>query len=351
LEFNQSVQLVDRIITGRSIVEYKNKIFIVKDPTPYERQQGDLCYNSFFEQIVEDGVPTYKELEKIYEEQGYLNKVHKKFTDTYKKELLGLNKELKTYQFRSNEANKIKDKIRFLQKQNDKLKDIYSEISLRSAEYVANVHKHKFFVYALTQNEDGSRFWKNSFEEFLLENDKLPSYILGHAFYPKNINEKEIRYIARNEPWRSSWITACKVGGLMPHPIAFCTDLQKALFTWSHIYDNALESHEPPSSDVIENDDLFDAWMAEKTEERKKERFKQSQNSKIPTTVGGKQGDKTDVYIVVDTPEDAKRVFEMNDPTQKRFIAQDEKAIANGLTDDIKSPQNQFLMKMKANQR
>jgi len=344
LDYNQAVQMVDRIITAKSIIEHNGKIFVVKDPGPFERQMGEFYYNNELKKLIDADVPSYEEMTKIYEDQGYLVKTHKKFNEIYKKQLLELNKELPALKFQSLELNKVKDKIRSLERQNNNLKKIYSDISSKSAEHVANILKHKYFVYALTDDENGKRIWNCTFEEFLVMPDKLPGYILGNSFYPQNITEKEIRYLARNEPWRSSWVTATKMGNLIDRPISCITDLQKALFTWSTIYDNAFECYEPPSDDIVNNDDLFDAWMAAKSEERKRERDKKQIDSMLPKG-SSKPSQRTNVGIIVETEEDARRVFATNDPVARMRIQRDESAIAKGVTEDAKLPQNQELMK------
>jgi hypothetical protein len=351
VDYDQAVQLADRIVTGRSIIEYKNKLFVVNDPTPFERQMGFVYYEKELARLKEEGVPLQKEVQLTYEKQGYLSQQHKKFNETYKKQLLDLNKELTTVKFKKTEAEKIKNKIRSIQRQQVRVQEIFADISSKSAEYLANIYKHKYFVYALTHTVDGQRYWRGSFEKFLQEPDTFVSFILNHSFYPKNIGEKEIRYLARNEPWRSSWITAVKVGGLVSTPISHATDLQKALFTWSNIYDNAYESYEPPPDEVINNDDMFDAWMVEKSEERKREKQKKQLDKKAPVPTSMKNADKTDTYIIVETPEDAKEVFELNDPVQKNRIAKDEKAIYSGTTKEQDLPQSKELMVLKANNK
>lgn len=351
MDYEHAVHLVDRIITGRSIIEYKKEIFVVKDPSPLERQLGFFYYEKELAKLKDNGVPTQKQVQATYEREGYLSPQHKKFNETYKKQLLDLNKELTALKFKKTEAEKIKSKIRSIQRQQTRVQEIYSDISSKSAEYLANIFKHKYFVYALTFDENGERHWKGSFDDFLNEPDTFVSYILNHSFYPKNIAEKEIRYLARNEPWRSSWITAVKVGNLISVPISHSTDLQKALFTWSNIYDNAFESYEPPPDDVVNDDDLFDAWMIEKSEERKREKQKKQLDKKTPTGSALKSADKTETYIVVESPEDAKEVFDLNDPVQKQRIAKDEKAIYSGVTKEEHLPQSKELMQMKANRK
>jgi hypothetical protein len=121
-------------------------------------------------------------------------------------------------------------------------------------------------------------------------------------------SEKEIRKIARSEPWRSIWKTYSNSGGdLFGRPLADMAKSQRDLTYWSNIYDNVFESHERPDWSVIDDDEALDKWFEEQYNKTNKKKTAFTTNPKIAAA--------KEVFIVAQTPQDAQKVYSsMNTP-------------------------------------
>ncbi len=75
-----------------------------------------------------------------------------------------------------------------------------------------------------------------------------------------SIEESNIRYLSRNDPWQSIWIAGRKGSVFGPYPSDY-TEEQKRLISWSIMYDNIREREDCPDNDVFDDDDCFDGWM------------------------------------------------------------------------------------------
>jgi len=129
-------------------------------------------------------------------------------------------------------------------------------------------------------------------------------------------NEEKIRLLAHNEPWRSIWVASKKSGNLLSRPMTEMTDYQRILISWSLIYDSVYESSDCPSDETINNDDLLDSWLMKQSEKRKKELSKGDSSFTTSEKILG----AGEISIMVDSEEDAKRVYEMNDVTSQQLV-------------------------------
>jgi hypothetical protein len=134
---------------------------------------------------------------------------------------------------------------------------------------------------------------------------------VSSLFYDYNkllLNERQLRELARNDPWRLCWLMkeynslfANKDGrGLSPD--------QKGILVWSNMYDNIQESLDCPPESVINDDDMLDGWLIvqrrkQESEKAKKEIEKQT-NSKIANS--------DEILVMAKSKKDAERVHSMN---------------------------------------
>lgn len=79
-----------------------------------------------------------------------------------------------------------------------------------------------------------------------------------------------IREIARSSEWRLVWgLSRENLPSIFNRTVGDMTMNDKLLIYWSRVYDSALESHEPPDQEILEDDERFDEWLADKDLERK----------------------------------------------------------------------------------
>jgi hypothetical protein len=77
------------------------------------------------------------------------------------------------------------------------------------------------------------------------------------------MSNTDAREIARSPEWRLVWtLVRENLGSIFNRPVGDLTLNHKIVVYWSRVYDSALESTEPPDQDIIEDDDKFDQWLA-----------------------------------------------------------------------------------------
>ena len=80
----------------------------------------------------------------------------------------------------------------------------------------------------------------------------------------------EIREIARSTEWRLTWGLAREnLPSIFGRNVGDFNINHKMLIYWSRVYDSAFETAEPPEQDVIDDDERFDDWLANRDLERK----------------------------------------------------------------------------------
>jgi len=156
------------------------------------------------------------------------------------------------------------------------------------------------------------------------------------------ITIEEYRYLARNDPWRSTWsMGKSKALGIAS---ADWTNDQKNVVAFSRMYDGAYQSPECPSDTVFENDDMFDGWLIDQRRSREKDQGQQRAEK-----LGNWKDSAQEIFITAATPEDAQNVYELNDLTGRMRIKEKAAAIEkHGVVEDKNLPDVQRELMVQA---
>lgn len=291
----------NRIISGCVVVEVNNKLYIFKDPSPIEKQIVQYEYENTYTALLRDRILSSNDLELILDQKGiWTNKDEENLSklENILKDILG---DVTKY----NQQKSIEYKI-------SKMKSRKSGLLAHSAEHLALLSKYRLLLYLCTYDQFNNKIWSN-IEEFNNEDESVINMLLQYIFFDERINESNIRKLARSEPWRSIWLSGCKVGNLFGKPMCEMSDLQTAVVSWSILYDNVYEHPECPPDDIINNDALLDIWLKEESEKRKNKRKESNLGS---SSVGKHQ----EIGIIVNSPEEANRIFGLNSPSALKTI-------------------------------
>lgn len=134
--------------------------------------------------------------------------------------------------------------------------------------------------------------------------------------------EAQVRELARTEPWRGRWSCRKSESSLFGRPIADWTDDQIALVTWSRVYESCVEAENPPSDEVIGDDDMFDGWLLIRRQETEKSKSEKN-NMVTKDRINPKIASADEVFICgaeegaeegMLTLEDVQAVEAMNTP-------------------------------------
>lgn len=126
----------------------------------------------------------------------------------------------------------------------------------------------------------------------------------------KSLDEKQLRYLARNDPWRGHWVMKdhCKLF-MNPDDRVLSTD-QQGLIIWSNMYDNIQESLECPTEDVINDDDMLDGWFII---QRRKQESEKAKSELEQRTNNEKIANSDEILVMASNKKEANAVHNMND--------------------------------------
>jgi hypothetical protein len=163
-----------------------------------------------------------------------------------------------------------------------------------------------------------------------------------------SIDIEDFRSIARSEIWRNYW--SANKDRLFDKPTINWTDEQKTLVVITKMYDGAYEHPECPPDKVFEDDDAFDGWSLFQKEENERLRSK----GRAEKMLQGKNLDKAqEVFIVANSQEEAKDVYNLNDNIGRSIIRERNNVVLNS-TNPIKDanlPDVQRNLMMEGNKK
>lgn len=179
-------------------------------------------------------------------------------------------------------------------------------------------------------------FFKEKLYKF--NRETLESVI--YEYQKSTLDESVLRRLARTESWQQYW-TSLKSGiQIFKEP----NEEQRKLIRISTFYDNLHSSMECPPDWVIEDDDLLDGYLIFSRKEREKE---ENQND-LEKTLSPKIANSSEVYIVCENEEDAKKVYDLNSNYVKNIQIARNKVIAEkGRVNDIELPDMKQRMQME----
>lgn len=127
------------------------------------------------------------------------------------------------------------------------------------------------------------------------------------------IGEAEYREVARTDPWRGVWNARRGGGPVFDGPACRLTDEQRTLLSWTLLYDSIHEHPDCPPPDALEDDDVTDGWLIAQRRKREKGRGANPDDLIGNEKIRG----SSEVFMMVDTPEDARKVMGWNDAAAK----------------------------------
>lgn len=166
-----------------------------------------------------------------------------------------------------------------------------------------------------------------------------PNSVLNY-YFSRIISEKKMRELARTTPWSTIWHSSRDMT-IFPCPLNLD---QQRLICWSKFYDSISEAYNRPISKVVEDDDMLDGWLILEKRKREEEDRKKFNEEKFGTAKGD------EVFIVVETEEEAKEVYSMNSQRNQNIVRQRLKTIEEkGLVTDLDFADVRQKVMMQAN--
>ena len=308
---------VSMIRSGKVFINH-SKVFLEIRPITID-QNFFSCqiYNEAYEKAMSDEIMTEEDVNEWMLENELWTIYDDKKEEGLKKDIERLKIEI--YNARENE--KLARNIRAY---------------IRGGELQLASHLNKKYMYhqntceGVAAAERLSWIFKNTtyHNDSLYEFDDLSLQYVVDEWQSHFLNDNKTRDLARNEPWRSLWITRESSGMKLfaNPPNTELTHNQKNLLIWSQMYDNIQESLECPPKEVIEDDDMLDGWFILQSQKREKER---SEKEFEEATKNEKIKNSSEVYIVANNNKKINQINSMNDPMSKIIKQQRQQAINN----------------------
>jgi hypothetical protein len=146
------------------------------------------------------------------------------------------------------------------------------------------------------------------------------------SYVENNIKDEDIRYLARNNPWRHMWSVGKKSSELFKRHTVDITKDQKVLAHYSIMYDNIYEHPESPNDKVIEDDDCLDGWIIK----QRRENEKNKKQKEVDDLIGNsKIANSQEVFVMARDQESAAEVYNLNNPMARKTIQDRNQQIKN----------------------
>jgi hypothetical protein len=303
-------EIVARIVAGYMRCTVEGCVYVIKKPSLEDIYISHLIAKEYKEEcggVTEDYILDFMMEHEIWtpDDQQTL--------DTCIKNIDELKVQLYNAMYKSNEKQRIKLYIKATKDEMQKLmvkRNLYNFATNTGA---ASLLRSRYLIAMSLYYKNGQRcfdeetFW--SADAYLLDQ-------IVDIYYSSRLAEEQFRELARTEPWRSIWNNRKSEGSLFGIPSTELNDEQRVLVSWSTLYDNVYEHSECPPDDVIGDDDTLDGWLIIQRRKRQSD----DERNKAENLVSNEQiKNSGEVFIPVDTMEDAKKIDSLND-THARMV-------------------------------
>lgn len=337
---------ISRIISGYTRYRRPHTSLLIRTASQSVKMRAlELAQDIYSENIIEGTGMNEDE----YEEFIRKNRVWNDFKENKLKTLPEDLEELKVKYFLTNmsmtEADITKKLIQTVKN------DIVSLFSEKNSYYhltakgMADSFRFKYIIGMGLYKENKKRLFETEQEYF----DNSLSYFDDIiSYYSKTrLSECDFRRIAQSEEWRVIW-NCCKNENPFGKPAVKLTDEQRQLISWSKLYENVAKHPECPSESVIKDDDALDGWMIF----QKRKRTEENEQKKFEEGLKGRLADAEEMFVQVNSQEEANRVYKMNSPESKAKINSRRKLIEQkGTISEFEMPDHKARLRMEYNKR
>lgn len=217
------------------------------------------------------GVPTEGELMEKAREGGYWGKEEDDIESRADEHIAYLEGEFEARSKFKSRQNIIKLQIDDANAKKQWVQAKKNTIRQNSAEYLA----HEIACFKLLRRvvlDDNDEPFIADDKDFLFIKESYPIllyYLVQEMMNEGALDVATLREIARSTEWRLIWtLSRENLPAVFGREVGDFNINHRMLIYWSRVYDSAFESQEPPEKDIIDDDDRFDEWLADRDLER-----------------------------------------------------------------------------------
>lgn len=295
-------------MSGKVKINLNDTVIYVGSPTPLQQFEAEDIYR----QCLIDG--QLLEMMSNEDVMDYLQSIGKwtledqQFLDELPTKLESMKVEMYT-SYSMFKSKRVEQLRRMIKKLIESSFDVFSKRHAYDAftcEGFALTCKFQYLVCATASDVNNNKID--------ITNDNTLIQEIIQAYISSSVPESDVRELCRTDPWRTIWNAGKAEGRVFGVPSILLTDDQRQLLTWSKLYDNIRDAVEPPDDKVLEDDYLLDGWLivqGRKAKDEMKNRGKGDFSNRMSRA--------NEIFIPVETAEDAQRVDQMNS-AQSRMI-------------------------------
>lgn len=296
-----------RILQGRLRFKRGDLVLFVYEPSLDLLEESLDIYDEAYKQAYYNNVPIKKDLIETLVENNIWTPLDDKEAEKLDKDIEDLKVQAFEKFYDKRLLNTIKMNIQILQAKATKVKYKKMTLDHTSCEGVASYARQIWILDKTTFYTNGSLYdWADITKQNMFD------------YYMENyIKYEDLRYVARNDPWRMMWNTAKKHGNLFDRKTKDLTRDQNMLAHYSSMYDNIYEHPDAPSDKVIEDDDALDGWLIKQKRDREKQKKQQEVDA---LTKNPKIANSQEVFVMARDTEAAKEIYDLNNPLARKTI-------------------------------
>lgn len=289
---------VSRIRSGICYLKLDGIRVKIFTPTFEDDFLANEVYMEAFDQARSDDILTFDEMLE------WMTK-HELWSEEKEQKIEGCKKDiekLKVEIFNARSKEKLRETIRLYiraaEKGLAKLQEEKDELFSKTCEGIALQEKSMFLF---------SRCCFVGSE--LLDIDQVDLTSLYYEYNSQQLNEQQLRELARNDPWRLCWLCKDYTPLFANEKNRILSNEQKGILLWSTMYDNIQESMDCPTEEVINDDDMLDGWFIIQRRKHQSEKAKSELEAK---TSNQKIANADEIMILTDSAKEADNIHNMN---------------------------------------
>lgn len=288
---------VSRIRSGFYIVKFNGFKVKVLTPNVEDEFLANEVFKEAYEQALDEDILTEKQMQEWMLERGLWSSDKDTKIDGIKKDIDNLKVGIFQSRHNSNLVEQSRRYLRGAEKALSAMQAEKNEMFNNTCEGLAyQARALKLFELCCFLGSEPLDF------------EEINIHSLFYMYNEMFLNETQLRFLSRNDPWRLCWILKDHVKLFANEPGRELSNDQKGILVWSNMYDNVQESMECPTEDVINDDDMLDGWFIVQRKKQESERAK----SEISSKTNSKIANSDEIWIMADSKEKAEQIHSLN---------------------------------------
>lgn len=343
MQHEEKINLINRISTGLIVLEINNQLYELRQPSRQDRAVSQFLYNKIINDTKYENLITREYAKEYLNRAGIWTMEDDRNYEKLKDYLESLKIDLYRALYNKNKQKSIRRRIKNIKTGLQKsLMKKYS-LDYMTLENHAESISSNFLTAVCIYDMRGNQVY--TYENFMSHDNYILQRFLNYLNH-NIITQEQYREIARTEPFRTMW--AIGKENVFGCNVIDMSEDQRSMIIYSKMYDSVYEHTERPTDEVINDDDMLDGWFAQERRSTEKER-KQKEIDRLLDRKGVNRDGAGEMFVVVESPEEAEKIREINDFTARHKMKQRIEVVQNqGRIEEQKLPDVQIELRNQA---